>query len=59
MAAEDETSVRKGVVLANVSEAQGKPDYVLLLKLRPDGRYERVSGQDDPALSFRKTIYSE
>jgi hypothetical protein len=32
----------------------GKPDYLLFLKRRKDGRYEPVSGQIDPLLSVRE-----
>lgn len=32
----------------------GRPDYMLFLRLRPDGRYEPVSGEIDPALSIRE-----
>jgi hypothetical protein len=33
-----------------------KPDYLLFLKKRPDGRYEAVSGQFDAGLSVRQLI---
>jgi hypothetical protein len=32
----------------------GRPDYLLFLRLRKDGRYEPVSGAIDPALSIRE-----
>jgi hypothetical protein len=32
----------------------GRPDYMLFLRLRPDGRYEPVSGEIDPVLSIRE-----
>lgn len=32
----------------------GRPDYMLFLRLRQDGRYEPVSGEVDPALSIRE-----
>jgi hypothetical protein len=32
---------------------QEKPDYMIFLRSRQDGRYELVSGQIDPALSVR------
>ena len=32
----------------------GRPEYMLFLRLRKDGRYEPVSGQFDPALSVRE-----
>jgi hypothetical protein len=34
--------------------ALARPDYMLFLRLRPDGRYEPVSGQIDPVLSVRE-----
>jgi hypothetical protein len=34
-----------------------RPQYLLFLKKRPDGRYEAVSGQIDPSLSARE-MYS-
>jgi hypothetical protein len=33
--------------------SEGKPDYMIFLRSRPDGRYEPISGQIDPALSVR------
>ena len=32
----------------------GRPEYMLFLRLRKDGRFEPVSGQFDPALSVRE-----
>jgi hypothetical protein len=32
----------------------GRPEYLLFLRARPDGRFEPVSGQVDPALSIRE-----
>jgi hypothetical protein len=32
----------------------GRPDYMLFLRLRPDGRYEPLSGEIDPVLSIRE-----
>jgi hypothetical protein len=32
----------------------GAPEYLLFLRARPDGRFEPVSGQADPALSVRE-----
>ena len=32
----------------------GRPEYMLFLRLRPDGRYEAVSGEVDPVLSIRE-----
>jgi hypothetical protein len=32
----------------------GKPDYMVFLRQRKDGRYEPISGQVDPALSVRE-----
>lgn len=32
----------------------GRPEYLLFLRLRPDGRYEPISGPYDPALSVRE-----
>jgi hypothetical protein len=43
--------IRDGDAVRKGSIAEGKPDYLLFLKLRPDGRYEAVSGQYDSALS--------
>lgn len=34
--------------------ALGRPDYLLFLRARPDGRFEPISGQVDPALSVRE-----
>jgi hypothetical protein len=34
--------------------AAGKPDYLLFLRKRADGRYEPVSGHVDPVLSVRE-----
>ena len=41
-----------------------RPEYMLFLRLRADGRYEPVSGQIDPALSVREmfsgtTVFSK
>ena len=38
----------------SVTKREGKPDYLLFLKLRTDGRYEPVSGQYDSELSCRE-----
>ena len=38
----------------NVSKDLGKPDYLLFLKLRKDGRFEPLSGQYDSSLSCRE-----
>jgi hypothetical protein len=32
----------------------GRPEYMLFLRLRKDGRYEPVSGEIDPSLSVRE-----
>jgi hypothetical protein len=32
----------------------GRPEYMLFLRLRKDGRYEPVSGEIDPILSVRE-----
>jgi hypothetical protein len=32
----------------------GRPDYLLFLRARPDGRLELISGQVDPALAVRE-----
>jgi hypothetical protein len=37
-----------------VYRSEAKPDYLLFLKRRPDGRYEPVTGQYDAALSCRE-----
>lgn len=37
-----------------VYRSEAKPDYLLFLKRRADGRYEPVSGQYDAALSCRE-----
>jgi len=34
--------------------ALGRPEYMLFLRARPDGRFEPTSGQIDPALSVRE-----
>jgi hypothetical protein len=45
----------KGTINGNTFKAGlGRPDYLLFLRLRPDGRYEPVSGEVDPALSIRE-----
>ena len=36
-----------------------KPEYLLFLKVRPDGRYEPVSGQVDSSFSARKVLSAE
>jgi hypothetical protein len=51
--------IRDGDEVSKGSVAEGKPDYLLFLKLRPDGRYEAVSGQYDSALSCRKILATE
>jgi hypothetical protein len=32
----------------------GRPEYMLFLRLRKDGRFEPVSGEVDPVLSVRE-----
>jgi hypothetical protein len=39
-----------------VAVSLSPPDYMLFLRGRPDGRYECVSGQFDPALSVKQII---
>jgi hypothetical protein len=43
-------TINRRVFKAGVAQ----PDYMLFLRARPDGRYELVSGQFDPALSVRE-----
>jgi hypothetical protein len=43
------------IVLKGVAKgSKVRPEYLLFLRARPDGRYEPVSGQIDPALSMRE-----
>jgi hypothetical protein len=50
-----EPLVLKGVVNGRAFKtALGRPEYLLFLRVRPDGRFEPVSGQVDPALSVRE-----
>lgn len=45
----------KGTINGSAFKAViGLPDYMLFLRLRPDGRYEPVSGEIDPVLSIRE-----
>jgi hypothetical protein len=45
----------KGTVNDRTFKASlGRPEYMLFLRARPDGRFEPVSGQVDPALSVRE-----
>jgi hypothetical protein len=45
----------KGTVNGTAFKAGiGRPDYMLFLRLRADGRYEPVSGEIDPVLSIRE-----
>lgn len=44
---------------ARVSMGFGKPSYLLFLKLRPDGRYEPVTGQYDATMSCRELLQTE
>jgi hypothetical protein len=39
-------------VISEITVLQGEPLWLAFLKLRPDGRYEPVSGQEDAAESF-------
>jgi hypothetical protein len=41
-------------VAKNRSEEGGGHDYLLFLKSRKDGKYEPVSGQEDPIFSVRQ-----
>ena len=53
-------SFRQHGININTREAEvalGRPDYLLFLRKRKDGRYEPVSGQVDPVLSVRE-MYS-
>jgi hypothetical protein len=50
-----EPLVLKGVANGRAFKtALGRPEYLLFLRARPDGRLEPVSGQIDPALSVRE-----
>jgi hypothetical protein len=50
-----EPLVLKGVVNGKAFKTTvGSPEYMLFLRVRPDGRFEPVSGQIDPALSVRE-----
>jgi hypothetical protein len=45
----------KGTINGEAREVLlGRPDYLLFLRARPDGRFELISGQVDPALSVRE-----
>lgn len=35
----------------------GRPEYLLFLKRRQDGKYEPLSGRVDPALSIREVFH--
>lgn len=47
-------SKKKNAALGRISFETGKPEYLLFLKQRNDGRYEPVTGQYDAALSCRE-----
>jgi hypothetical protein len=45
----------KGTVNGRAFKAElGKPEYMVFLRRRPDGRFEPISGQVDSALSVRE-----
>jgi hypothetical protein len=51
----DGTESLEGTINGNAFKAEmGRPEYMLFLRLRKDGRYEPVSGEIDPALSVRE-----
>ena len=50
-----DTAMLQGTINGTAFKAGlGRPDYMLFLRLRKDGRYEPLSGEVDPALSIRE-----